>query len=84
MYWFGNVSARTASANLTNSPNITGNTTLAPNDIISYTATIREVIIAESDSDDIRQRLEGYLAWKFSKVGELPVSHPYKEGPPTT
>ena len=30
-----------------------------------------------------RQKLEGYLAWKWDLVANLPVSHPYKTTPPT-
>ncbi|MGA0851677.1 MAG: hypothetical protein ACO3QM_06535, partial [Candidatus Nanopelagicaceae bacterium] len=29
-----------------------------------------------------RQRLEGYLAWKWNLVGNLPADHPYKTQPP--
>ena len=29
-----------------------------------------------------RQRLEGYLAWKWNLVGNLPAAHPYKTQPP--
>lgn len=34
-------------------------------------------------STDDRQRLEGYLAWKWGLVASLPVAHPYKNSPPT-
>jgi len=40
--------------------------------IISYTAL--------STTD--RQKIEGYLAWKWGLVANLPVSHPYKTYPP--
>jgi hypothetical protein len=30
-----------------------------------------------------RQRLEGYLAWKWGLVANLPSGHPYKNSPPT-
>ena len=29
-----------------------------------------------------RQQVEGYLAWKWELVGNLPASHPYKNSPP--
>ena len=29
-----------------------------------------------------RQKLEGYLAWKWNLVGNLPAAHPYKTQPP--
>jgi hypothetical protein len=31
---------------------------------------------------DNRQKLEGYLAWKWGMVPNLPVDHPYKTSPP--
>ena len=40
---------------------------------------IHEVILITGNvSDDIRQKVEGYLAWKWKNVGSLPESHPYK------
>lgn len=33
--------------------------------------------------ESVRQKAEGYLAWKWGKESLLPVSHPYKSGPPT-
>lgn len=30
-----------------------------------------------------RQKLEGYLAWKWGLEADLPISHPYKSTPPT-
>ena len=41
--------------------------------IVSYTAL----------STDDRQKLEGYLAWKWGLEANLPVNHPYKNSPPT-
>tara|TARA_B100000282_G_scaffold74423_1_gene50988 strand:- start:16923 stop:18425 length:1503 start_codon:yes stop_codon:yes gene_type:complete len=32
----------------------------------------------------IRQKTEGYLAWKYSLQGNLPSDHPYKSAPPTS
>jgi hypothetical protein len=29
-----------------------------------------------------RQKLEGYLAWKYSSASLLPGGHPYKSRPP--
>jgi len=34
-------------------------------------------------STEDRQKLEGYLAWKWGLVANLPVDHPYKSTPPT-
>lgn len=43
-----------------------------------------EVVIVHSAlSTDNRQKLEGYLAWKWGLQADLPVGHPYKNTPPT-
>lgn len=44
---------------------------------------IAEIIIASSAllTED-RQKLEGYLAWKWGLVANLPSDHPYKINPP--
>ena len=34
-------------------------------------------------SDENRQKLEGYLAWKWGLEASLPAEHPYKNAPPT-
>lgn len=40
---------------------------------------ISELIIVSNDlSTNDRESLEGYLAWKWSLVSSLPVTHPYK------
>lgn len=45
---------------------------------------IAEVVIAPSAlSTDNRQKLEGYLAWKWGLQADLPAGHPYKNTPPT-
>lgn len=45
---------------------------------------IAEVIICDTGlSTDDRQKLEGYLAWKWLMQSALPVGHPYKNLPPT-
>lgn len=45
---------------------------------------LSEVIISSTalTSTD-RQKLEGYLAWKWGLVANLPTDHPYKTTPPT-
>lgn len=46
--------------------------------------TIAEIIMYKGLlSDEIRQKLEGYLAWKHNTHSLLSVDHPYKLGPPT-
>ena len=42
-----------------------------------------ELIVLDSAlSDNDRQLVEGYLAWKWEFVGSLPADHPYKLEPP--
>jgi hypothetical protein len=33
-------------------------------------------------ADPLRQRTEGYLAWKYGLQANLPVTHPYRNAPP--
>jgi len=45
---------------------------------------VSEVVFTNSAlSERQRQQLEGYLAWKWRLEANLPVSHPYKNLPPT-
>ena len=42
-----------------------------------------EIIILDSvPSTDLRQKFEGYLAWKWGLQNSLPALHPYKDGRP--
>ena len=41
------------------------------------------VLLANEASTDDRQKLEGYLAWKWGLEANLPADHPYKTTPPT-
>lgn len=46
--------------------------------------SMAELIITSLDSsDNDRQLMEGYLAWKWGLAANLPVGHPYKSTPPT-
>jgi len=50
---------------------------------LTYAGSIAEVvIIVGSVTTDIRQRIEGYLAWKWGLEAKLPIGHPYKTAPP--
>lgn len=47
-------------------------------------SNISEVIVCNTDlSTEDRQKLEGYLAWKWGLESNLPIGHPYKTTPPT-
>lgn len=57
-------------------------TEFAPN--YAFNGRVFEIVLASgviSTSD--RQKLEGYLAWKWGTVASLPSNHPYKNNPPT-
>lgn len=41
------------------------------------------VFVSGTMTTEDRQRLEGYLAWKWGLETNLPVDHPYKTTPPT-
>jgi hypothetical protein len=40
------------------------------------------IVIANYQSTSDRQKIEGYLAWKWGLEGDLPVGHPYKNSAP--
>lgn len=43
-----------------------------------YSGTLGEVVVYDNVLNDAnRQRVEGYLAWKWGLVGSLPAGHPY-------
>jgi hypothetical protein len=45
----------------------------------TQTTSLGEVLVYELDISQVqRQQVEGYLAWKWGLVGELPSDHPYK------
>ena len=45
---------------------------------------IAEILVYDTAlSDDERQKVEGYIAWKWGLVSGLPGGHPYKTFPPT-
>jgi len=45
-------------------------------------AGINEVVITANLSDENRQKMEGYLAWKWNLEANLPADHPYKQAAP--
>lgn len=49
----------------------------------TFTGRVAEVIVTSSTpTTDLRQRIEGYLAWKWGTVADLPTTHPWKYQPP--
>jgi len=49
-----------------------------------FDGTIGEIVFVQSSvSLSNRQKLEGYLAWKWGLQANLPVGHPYKNAAPT-
>jgi len=54
-----------------------------PNGLYFSHSRIGELIILENDVTTLtRQKIEGYLAWKWGLDGNLPSGHPYENGPP--
>jgi hypothetical protein len=45
--------------------------------------SIKELIVVDGATVADVQKIEGYLAWKWSLVDNLPISHPYKTAAPT-
>jgi hypothetical protein len=39
-------------------------------------------LVLETTDDRRRQTVEGYLAWKWGLVANLPAAHPFKNRPP--
>lgn len=57
-------------------------TEFAPN--YAFNGRVFEIVLASGIiSTTDRQRLEGYLAWKWGTVASLPSNHPFKNQPPT-
>jgi hypothetical protein len=48
------------------------------------TGNVSEVVLCALIADADRQKLEGYLAWKWGLEGNLPTNHPFYSGPPDT
>lgn len=72
-----------------NSPFASGTGTTAGCDLLEFNTggtgdfRIAEfVVFAQDVPQTTRQRTEGYLAWKWGLVGNLPSTHPYKNSPP--
>jgi hypothetical protein len=42
-----------------------------------------EMVVTNDNTTDTRQKLEGYMAWRWGLQGNLPVGHPYKDAAPT-
>jgi hypothetical protein len=48
----------------------------------SWNSWIGEIILTGGISFPMFQAIEGYLAWKWGLVANLPASHPFKNRPP--
>tara|TARA_R110000737_G_scaffold56106_1_gene80177 strand:- start:12686 stop:13471 length:786 start_codon:yes stop_codon:yes gene_type:complete len=56
----------------------------ATNSSSGFKGDIGEILIFNSVHDSAtRQKVEGYLAWKWGIEANLPAAHPYKSSPPT-
>lgn len=60
----------------------TDSDTSAPS--LLWNGTMNEILLFnQTPSRSDREKLEGYLAWKWGLQGNLPSSHPYKNIPPS-
>ena len=48
----------------------------------NFDGGIGEIIAIFDYDQGIREKVEGYLAWKWGLVGNLDANHPYKHSPP--
>lgn len=74
-----------APASLTaNSTLLIGSTTTSSTTLTEFwSGTISEVLIYNATLNSAqRQQVEGYLAWKWGLVSNLPSNHPFKNSPP--
>ena len=47
-----------------------------------FDGAIGEIIAYSGNDGTQRQKIEGYLAWKWGLIWQLPTTHPYKQHPP--
>uniref|UniRef100_A0A6C0AJ12 Uncharacterized protein n=1 Tax=viral metagenome TaxID=1070528 RepID=A0A6C0AJ12_9ZZZZ len=69
---------------ISNTPYSLGLSPIASSIVTSASFHVCEIIaynraLATTD----RQMIEGYMAWKWGIVGQLPIGHPYKQFPPS-
>ena len=55
----------------------TASTGYAPDDLF-----LAEVLMLDANVEANMEKIEGYLAWKWALVGNLPAGHPYKAAAP--
>jgi hypothetical protein len=61
----------------------TGIGTIRPTGTYPLDGYIAEMVFLTSIADEAtRQKVEGYLAWKWGLESNLPINHPYKNGRP--
>ncbi len=86
----GTSQSRTSSASLSNSPHISQDfSTIGrgqggnANQFFYSNARIHELVMLEADDSATREKIEGYMAWRWGNEGDLPTGHPYKNAAPT-
>ena len=78
-----NGTSRTISGSITTEETITGFFIGALNGFQFWPGHIMEIVAIDSEaSTDTRQKIEGYLAWKWGTTSSLDASHPYKSVAP--
>lgn len=72
---------KNASGTPTSTGFVVGNS--GQNDGLPWMGSISEIVMTFSALSTFdRQKLEGYLAWKWGMQGDLPSGHPYKDAQP--
>jgi len=86
-FWNGTSYASTSSVSPTLTLNTGTTSTAVGCDVSSssfFSGDIAEIIVMQQAVDTTtRQKLEGYLAWKWGLTANLPAGHPYKTVGPT-
>lgn len=48
----------------------------------NFNGLIGDVVLTATATTSVKQKCEGFMAWKYALQGNLPGSHPYKSRPP--
>jgi len=69
--------------NVNTDPVVLGIIATGVTDFTNYAAAEYVLLDGAQATVENRQKLEGYLAWKWGLAANLPAAHPYKLNPPT-
>lgn len=78
-----NTAQGSGTTSATNSTEVAIGGTVGTSGQFSATGVAELIVLGYIPTTDERQRIEGYLAWKWGLQGNLPSDHPYKSAAPT-